>query len=118
MRVRHISIARRYSYAWTFARGEEDVVVDVSGPLLVDDRSLVVAAALDGIGLSHIHEALVADHLSQGDLVRVLEDWCPPLPTFFLYYPGRRQLPPPLRAFIDMVRTRSGDVPTAPREPH
>ncbi len=118
----HACIRRHYPsgtrYAWTFSRGDEDVVVEVSGPLLVDDRSLVVAAALDGIGLSHIHEALVADHLSRGDLVRVLEDWCPPLPTFFLYYPGRRQLPPPLRAFIDMVRTRSGDVPTAPREPH
>ena len=117
----HVCIRRRYPsgtrYAWTFARGDEDVVVDVSGPLLVDDRSLVVAAALDGIGLSHIHEALVADHLSRGDLVRVLEDWCPPLPTFFLYYPGRRQLPPPLRAFIDMARTRSGDVAAAPREP-
>jgi DNA-binding transcriptional LysR family regulator len=31
-------------------------------------------------------------------------DWCPPFPGFFLYYPGRRQLPPALRALIDFLR--------------
>ena len=117
----HVCIGRRYPsgarYAWTFARDdEEDVVVDVSGPLVVDDRTLVIAAALDGIGLSHIHEALVADHLARGELVRVLEDWCPPLPTFYLYYSGRRQLPPPLRAFIELARTRSNVAAPASRK--
>ncbi len=53
--------------------------VEVSGPLVADDRSLIVAAALDGVGLAHIHEALVADHIARGELVRVLEDWCPAL---------------------------------------
>ena len=104
----HACIGRRYPsgahYAWVFAQGNEKFKIDVSGPLIADDRALIVAAALDGIGLAHIHEALVADHLAQGDLVRVLGDWCPALPTFFLYYAGRRQLPAPLRAFIDMVR--------------
>ena len=118
----HVCIGRRYPsgarYAWTFARGgAAEIVVDVSGPLIVDDRTLIIAAALDGIGLSHIHEALVADRLAQGDLVRVLEDWCPPLPTFFLYYPGRRQLPPPLRAFIELARTRSRAISAASGEP-
>jgi len=79
--------------------------VEVSGPLVVDDRTLIIAAALEGIGVAHIHEALVSDHIARGELVRVLEDWCPVLPNFFLYYPGRRQMPAPLRAFVDMVRT-------------
>ena len=109
--VAHPCIGRRYPsgarYPWVFAKGHEDVKIGVSGPLIVDDRALIIAAALAGIGLAHIHEALVADHLARGDLVRVLEDWCPARPTFFLYYPGRRQLPAPLRAFIDMVRTAS-----------
>ena len=105
----HACIGRRYPsgarYAWVFARDGEELEVGVSGPLIADDRILIVAAALEGIGLAHIHEALVGDHLARGDLVRVLADWCPALPPFFLYYPGRRQLPAPLRAFIDMVRT-------------
>ena len=56
------------------------------------------------MGLAHIHEALVAEHIAGGALVHVLEDWCPALPPFFLCYPGRRQLPAPLRAFVDMLR--------------
>ena len=108
----HACIGRRYPsgalYAWTFAQGGEEVTVEVSGPLVADDRSLITTAALDGIGLAHIHEAIVADHIERGELVRVLEDWCPVLPQFFLYYPGRRQLPAPLRAFVDMVRIDPG----------
>ena len=104
----HACVRRRYPsgarYPWTFAKGDETFEIDVSGPLIADDRAIIVAAALEGIGLAHIHEALVADHLARGDLKRVLGDWCPAPPTFFLYYPGRRQLPAPLRAFIDMVR--------------
>ena len=108
----HACIGRRYPsgafYAWVFAQGGEEVTVDVSGQLVADDRSLIMAAALDGIGLAHIHEAFVAEHIERGELVRVLGDWCPVLPQFFLYYPGRRQMPAPLRAFVDMVRISPG----------
>ena len=108
----HACIGRRYPggafYAWTFAQSGEEMAVEVSGPLIADDRSLIIAAALDGVGLAHIHEALVADHIKRGELVRVLEDWCPVLPHFFLYYPGRRQMPAPLRAFVDMARISPG----------
>ena len=103
----HACIGRRYPsgtrYAWELARDGEVMEVDVAGPLVVDDSALMVWAALDGIGLAFVYESLVADHLAAGELVRVLEDWCPLLPHFFLYYPGRRQIPAPLRAFIDMV---------------
>jgi len=106
----HACIGRRYpsgaAYAWTFAEGDQAMEVEVSGPLIADDRTLIIAAALDGIGLAHIHEAFVADHVARGELVRVLEDWCPALPSFYLYHPGRRQIPAPLRAFIDMVRVK------------
>ena len=108
----HACVGRRYPsgalYAWAFAQGDEAMEVAVSGPLVTDDRALIVAAALDGVGLAHIHEALVADYIEKGELVRVLEDWCPVLPHFFLYYPGRRQVPAPLRAFVDMVRISQG----------
>lgn len=105
----HACIGRRYPsgalYTWAFAQAQDVMEVEVSGPLVVDDRTLIIAAALEGIGVAHIHEALVSDHIARGELVRVLEDWCPVLPNFFLYYPGRRQMPAPLRAFVDMVRT-------------
>ena len=107
--LNHACIGRRYPsgapYAWTFGQGAEVIDIDVSGPITLDDRGMIVAAALDGIGLAHVHEGLVADHIATGALVRVLEDWCPRLPTFFLYYPGRRHVPTPLRAFIELARS-------------
>ena len=106
----HACILRRYPsgafYSWVFEKDGESVEIAVAGRVTLDDRSLIVAAALDGLGLAHIHEALVQDHITRGELVRVLEDWCPVLPRFSLYYPGRRQLPAPLRAFVDMVSGR------------
>ena len=104
----HACIERRYPsggrYAWEFARDGEVLEVEVSGPLIVDDTALMVRAALDGVGLALVVEGLVAEHLASGGLERVLEDWCPVLPRFFLYYPGRRHVSASLRAFIDMVR--------------
>ena len=47
--------------------------------------------------------------LASGELVRVLEDWCPPFPGFFLYYPRQRQLPAALAALIETLRL--GGVP-------
>jgi DNA-binding transcriptional LysR family regulator len=48
----------------------------------------------------------VAGHLASGALVRVLEDWCPPFPGFFLYHPSRRQLAPALSALIETLRLK------------
>lgn len=112
----HACIERRYPsgsrYAWEFARDGDALEIEVSGPLIVDDTALMIRAALDGVGLAFVFESLVADHVSSGRLVRVLEDWCPIQPRFFLYYPGRRHVSAPLRAFIDMVRAQSGTHPS------
>ncbi len=40
-----------------------------------------------------------------GDLEPVLETWWQSFSGPFLYYPGRRLVPPPLRAFIVFVRS-------------
>ncbi len=104
----HRCIERRYPngsrYAWEFERDGEVLELDVSGPLVADDTALMIRAALDGAGLAFVFEELVAEHVARGALERVLEDWCPVGPRFYLYYPGRRQIPAQLRAFIDVVR--------------
>jgi len=45
-----------------------------------------------------------APYLVNGQLVRVLEDWCEPFAGHFLYYPSRRQQPAALSALIDTLR--------------
>jgi DNA-binding transcriptional LysR family regulator len=91
-------------YAWEFEKGGQDLAVEVDGPLTLGDQGLIVQAALSGVGLAFAFEGQVADLIAQGRLVRVLEDWCPEYGGFYLYYPSRRQLPAPLRAFVDFVR--------------
>jgi len=66
---------------------------------------MVVDAALAAVGLGYVLEERAIAHFKSGALVRVLADWCPPFPGFYLYYPGR-QVSPALAAFIDAIRLR------------
>ena len=91
-------------YAWEFERDGVALSVEVDGPLTLGEQDLAVQAALDGVGIAFAFEALVKDLVEQGRLVRVLDDWCPDYPGFYLYYPSRRQLPATLRAFVDFAR--------------
>ncbi len=94
-------------YRWEFEKGSQSVAVDVNGPVVLDDVELMVRAALDGVGLAFALEEQVASQLAKRRLVRVLEDWCPPFPGYFIYYPSRRHQPPGLSALIDALRHRS-----------
>lgn len=91
-------------YRWEFDQGARSLSVAVSGPLESDDLELTILAALDGVGLAYSFESHVAAHLASGALVRVLEDWCPPFPGFFLYYPSRRQQTAALAALVQALR--------------
>jgi DNA-binding transcriptional LysR family regulator len=91
-------------YRWEFEKGTQSLAVAVSGPLIVNDADALIRAAVDGIGLAFMLEAQAAPHLATGELVRVLEDWCPPFAGYFLYYPSRRQQPPALAALIETLR--------------
>jgi DNA-binding transcriptional LysR family regulator len=91
-------------YRWEFERDGMPVEIEVDGPLTLGDQDLMIDAALAGTGLAYVFEGMVARALADGGLVRVLEDWCPAYPGFYLYYPSRRQLPAALRAFIDFAR--------------
>ena len=91
-------------YRWEFDKGKQSLVLSVEGPLIVDDVDLVVRAALDGVGVAFLGDDRAAPYLASGALIRVLEDWCPPYPGFFLYYPSRRQQPAALTALIETLR--------------
>jgi DNA-binding transcriptional LysR family regulator len=93
-------------YRWEFEKDGKEVEVDVDGPVTLDDQELMVEAAIQRAGLAFVFEHRAESHLSAGRLVRVLDDWCPPFPGLFLYYPSRRQMPAGLRAFIDLVQGR------------
>jgi len=91
-------------YRWEFEKRGKPVTVSVSGPFIFNDVELTLRAASDGIGLAFALEEDVAERIARGELVRVLEDWCPPFDGFFLYFPSRRQQPAALQALVDALR--------------
>jgi DNA-binding transcriptional LysR family regulator len=94
---------------WEFERDGEVVRVDPSGPLIVRlgaAKDLAVEAAVGGLGVIHLFEDWLRPHLDSGALEPVLEPWWQTFSGPFLYYPGRRHLPAPLRAFVDFIRPR------------
>ncbi len=78
--------------------------IDVPGALTLDNSQLMVEAAEAGMGIAYVPEPYARPALDDGRLVAVLEDWCPPIPGLFIYFPRNRHVPASLRAFIDAIR--------------
>jgi DNA-binding transcriptional LysR family regulator len=96
------------THPWEFERDGEVVRVDPAGPLVVRlgaAADLSVSAAIAGLGVVHIFEDWLRPHFDSGVLEPVLEPWWKSFSGPFLYYPGRRHLPAPLRAFVDFIKS-------------
>ena len=104
--------------AWEFVRDGEVVRIEPRGPLVVRigaATDLAVDAAVAGTGVITLFEAWLQPHFDSGALVPLLEPWWPRFSGPFLYYPGRRHVPAPLRAFIDFARSPAHPRPRPPR---
>jgi len=94
---------------WEFERDGEALRVDVTGQLIVrlgGSTDLAVDAAIAGAGVIYLFEDWLRPHLDSGALEPILEPWWLRFSGPFLYYPGRRLLPSPLRAFVDFIQAR------------
>ncbi|PZQ18389.1 MAG: LysR family transcriptional regulator [Rhodanobacter denitrificans] len=95
-------------YRWEFEQRGRVQTVDVTGPLTLDNHTLMIEAALQGVGLAWSSEFAVAQHLAAGRLIRVLEDWTPAYPGLCVFYPANRHVPASLRAFVELIREWTG----------
>lgn len=103
---------------WSFVSGNKSIEAIVQGPLVANDFPTLLGAAVRGLGLVQVPAPVAAPLLAAGQLVTVLEPFAPTAPGVFLYYPGRKQMLPKLRAFIDHVKSRgSPDRDTNARKP-
>ncbi len=91
-------------FRWEFARHGQELTVEVPGPLILDHVELMADAAASGLGIAYVPERTAQPFVAAGRLLTVLDEWCPRIPGLFLYYPGHRQVPPGLRAFIDVLK--------------
>lgn len=91
-------------YRWEFTEDGRDFDVAVKPQITTNDMRLMLRTALAGGGLTFGMEETFRPHLDRGELVALLEGYCPPFPGFFLYYSSRRNMPAKLRALVDHVR--------------
>jgi DNA-binding transcriptional LysR family regulator len=109
--LEHTCIRGRFSSgvmpAWEFERDGETVRIDPAASLIVragEAVELGVEAAIAGAGVIYLFEDWLRPHLDSGALEPVLAPWWPAFSGPFLYYPGRRLVPAPLRAFVDFIK--------------
>ncbi|WP_172121606.1 MULTISPECIES: LysR family transcriptional regulator [unclassified Devosia] len=95
-------------FAWDFERDGERVSIEPKGPLIVQAGAameLAIDTAIAGMGIVALFEDWLRPHFERGELVPVLEPWWSSFSGPFLYYPGRRLVPAPLRAFVDFIKS-------------
>jgi len=94
-------------YAWEFEKRGREMKVRVDGQLVFNNTALRMKAVLAGLGLACLPEDQVRTQLADGQLIRVLADWCPPFSGYHLYYPSRRQPTPAFALLVEALRYRA-----------
>ena len=110
--VRHSCINLRLAsqgglYAWEFEKDNRPVRVRVDGPFIFNSIRPMVAAALADFGMAFVPEDSVAKHVASGELIQVLDDWCPSIPGFHLYYPSRRHNSAAFQLIVEALTYRA-----------
>lgn len=119
--LKHICIRHRFPSGamlpWEFERSGKIVRITPSGPLITNQIDLELGAAVHGLGVIYGFEAWMAPAFKSATLQPVLEDWWQDFSGPLLYYPSRRHMPAPLRAFVDYIKkadtgsVENGDSP-------
>ncbi|MDY1034578.1 LysR family transcriptional regulator [Stenotrophomonas sp. CFBP8980] len=94
-------------YRWEFVEDGREFDVTVAPQLTTNDMLLMVRSALAGGGITFGMQETFAPYLARGELVTMLDDYLPPFPGFFLYFPNRHNQPAKLRALIEHVRAHA-----------
>ncbi len=91
-------------YRWEFAEGGREFDVAVQPEVTTNDMWLMIRMACAGAGITFGMEETFRPWITRGELVPLLQEYCPPFAGFFLYFPDRRTVAPKLRALLDHVR--------------
>lgn len=91
-------------FRWQFEKDGQSVQVDVHGRITLDEASLARIAVLEAFGVGFFMESDIREDLAAGLLVRVLEEWTPPLAPLCLYYPSRKNPSAAFKALVELAR--------------
>jgi DNA-binding transcriptional LysR family regulator len=109
--VRHRCIGWRRSpeiapYRWEFEENGTAFNVSVEPQITTNDLRFMLRSALAGAGITFATEETFRPHITSGELVSLLEQFLPPFPGFYLYFPNRRNMPSKLRALVDHIKAK------------
>ncbi|RVC21433.1 LysR family transcriptional regulator [Mesorhizobium sp. M7A.F.Ca.AU.002.02.1.1] len=90
---------------WAFVDGNETIEAMLSGPLIAHDYPTLLGAAMRGVGLAQTPRPIAEAPIAEGKLDPMLDGIAATTPGVFLYHPGKRQVLPKLRAFIDHLKS-------------
>ncbi|MGV1757553.1 LysR family transcriptional regulator [Rhizobium sp. A22-96] len=91
-------------YRWEFAEGGKEFSVAVAPEITTNDMALMTKLAVAGAGITFGMEESFRPSIDRGELVPILESFCPRFAGFYLYYSSRRHMAPKLRALVDHLR--------------
>jgi DNA-binding transcriptional LysR family regulator len=114
--IRFRSSTTRRMDRWLFARGKTRIDLAVTGPLVLNDDAAIVEAAVAGAGIGYLASGYIDHRVAAGELVHLLGDWCPPMPSLTMYYPTRRRVPRKLAVLIELLRKHHARDPKADRQ--
>lgn len=99
-------------YRWEFEEDGREFDVAVNPRITTNDMWVMVRTAVAGGGLTFGMEETFRPYIRRGELVPLLQRYCPPFAGFYLYFPDRRNLAPKLRALVSHVRNSTGSSRT------
>lgn len=91
-------------HRWEFEEHGAPFDVTVEPQITTNDLRFMLRSALCGAGITFATEETFRPFVESGQLVPLLEDFLPPFPGFFLYFPQRRNMAPKMRALIEHIR--------------
>jgi DNA-binding transcriptional LysR family regulator len=94
-------------YAWEFEKDGRPLRVRVDGQVTFNTVGMLTEAAVAGFGIAYLPEDTAQARIASGELVQVLDEWCPHFDGFHLYYPSRRQNSAAFQIIVDALRYRS-----------
>jgi DNA-binding transcriptional LysR family regulator len=91
-------------YRWEFEEDGREFSVAAGDTVTTTDMALMIKLAVAGAGISFGMEDSFRTAIARGELMPILQDFCPPFAGFYLYYPSRRNMAPKLRALVEHLR--------------
>jgi DNA-binding transcriptional LysR family regulator len=114
-----------WHFAWEFVGAKGRRAIRLSGSPTANSSTVIRQAALNGLGIAMMRRYLVEQHLADGSLVGLLEEFTATQDKLYVVYQKDRYQPARMRLFIDFLTAQIRGVLTsetpmrsvAPRQP-